>query len=606
MTQSRSGIGLVAVTAAGRTAADELAHAWPDARVYGGTAREALAAAVAECVGVVCFLATGATVRLLADEPHTAGTLADKGRGPGVVCVDEARRWAVALVGGHGGGANKLAERVAATLGATAVVTTASDASATTALDSFGADIGLRVEPGSPLAAVGVAILSGEPVTLHADAVWPLPPLPPTVLVAGACDRDRDRQHERAVGPAIFVTDRLAVTSRLVPPAGPTVVYRPPSLVVGVGASRGAPAGEILDLVDAALADAGLSPLAVRHLATIDAKRDEAGIVAAAHARGWPLVIHPAATLAAVDVPHPSEVVRAVVGTASVAEAASLLDADGHAPAGGELVVPKRASAHATVAVARHRPRGRLAIIGLGPGERDLLTPRAARELARASVIVGLDQYVDAVADLIRPGARVLASGLGSEEARAGMAVDAARAGHAVALLGSGDAGVYAMGSPALDQADDSFDVVGVPGVTAALSAAALLGAPLGHDHMMISLSDLHTPWEVIERRVRAAAQADLVVAFYNPRSRTRTWQLPRALDLLAAHRPPSTPVGIVTDAFRSGQRVTVTTLSELTDPDTADTGLDLVGMTTTVVVGSTWTRVVAGRVVTPRGYRWS
>ncbi len=298
--------------------------------------------------------------------------------------------------------------------------------------------------------------------------------------------------------------------------------------------------------------------------------------------------------------------VRAVVGTASVAEAASLLDADGHAPAGGELVVPKRASAHATVAVARHRPRGRLAIIGLGPGERDLLTPRAARELARASVIVGLDQYVDAVADLIRPGARVLASGLGSEEARAGMAVDAARAGHAVALLGSGDAGVYAMGSPALDQADDSFDVVGVPGVTAALSAAALLGAPLGHDHMMISLSDLHTPWEVIERRVRAAAQADLVVAFYNPRSRTRTWQLPRALDLLAAHRPPSTPVGIVTDAFRSGQRVTVTTLSELTDPDTADTGLDLVGMTTTVVVGSTRTRVVAGRVVTPRGYRWS
>ncbi|WP_131770393.1 precorrin-3B C(17)-methyltransferase, partial [Candidatus Protofrankia californiensis] len=261
-------------------------------------------------------------------------------------------------------------------------------------------------------------------------------------------------------------------------------------------------------------------------------------------------------------------------------------------------------SAHATVAVARHRPRGRLAIVGLGPGDRDLLTPRAARELARASVIVGLDQYVDSVRDLIRAGARVLASGLGSEEARAGAAVEAARAGHAVALIGSGDAGVYAMGSPALDQADDSFDVVGVPGVTAALSAAALLGAPLGHDHMTISLSDLHTPWEVIERRVRAAAQADVVVAFYNPRSRTRTWQLPRALALLAGHRPPSTPVGIVTDAFRPAQQVTVTTIGELTTAPAPH--LDLVGMTTTVVVGSTHTRVVAGHVVTPRGYRWS
>ncbi|WP_250291294.1 precorrin-3B C(17)-methyltransferase, partial [Frankia sp. CiP1_Cm_nod1] len=193
---------------------------------------------------------------------------------------------------------------------------------------------------------------------------------------------------------------------------------------------------------------------------------------------------------------------------------------------------------------------------------------------------------------------------LGAEEARAGAAVDAARAGHAAALIGSGDAGVYAMGSPALERADGSFDVVGVPGVTAALSAAALLGAPLGHDHMMISLSDLHTPWEVIEQRVRAAARADVAVAFYNPRSKARTWQLPRALTLLAAHRPLSTPVGIVTDAFRPAQQVTVTTIGELTA--TPAPQLELVGMTTTVVVGSTHTRVVAGHVVTSRGYRWS
>ncbi|WP_242606628.1 precorrin-3B C(17)-methyltransferase [Protofrankia symbiont of Coriaria ruscifolia] len=622
----RSGIGLVAVTAAGRAAARELEQAWPDARLYDGTAREALTAAVAERAGVVCFLATGATVRLLADN-----LLTGKDSDPGVVCVDEARRWAVALVGGHAGGANDLAGRVAAALGATAIVTTASDACATPALDSFGADIGLRVEPGSQLAAVGTAILSGEPVTLHADAVWPLPALPETVRFANPADPadlgETDETDETdgadaarpvpqirpatsavptAPAPPIRPTmPTIVITDRIVTPPAPAVVYRPPSLVVGVGASRGVPEREVVDLVESVLADAGLSPLAVRHLATVEAKQDETGIVAAARTFGWPLVVHPAAALAAVDVPHPSEVVRAAVGTPSVAEAASLLAAGGTMLAGGaELVVPKRVSAHATVAVARHRPRGRLAIVGLGPGDRDLLTPRAARELARASVIVGLDQYVDSVRDLIRPGARVLASGLGSEEARAGAAVEAARAGHAVALIGSGDAGVYAMGSPALDQADDSFDVVGVPGVTAALSAAALLGAPLGHDHMTISLSDLHTPWEVIERRVRAAAQADVVVAFYNPRSRTRTWQLPRALALLAEHRPPSTPVGIVTDAFRPAQQVTVTTIGELAAAPAPH--LDLVGMTTTVVVGSTHTRVVAGHVVTPRGYRWS
>ncbi len=113
----------------------------------------------------------------------------------------------------------------------------------------------------------------------------------------------------------------------------------------------------------------------------------------------------------------------------------------------------------------------------------------------------------------------------------------------------------------------------------------------------------------MIERRVTAAAEADLVVAFYNPRSRTRTWQLPRALELLAAHRPPSTPVGIVTEAFRPGQQISLTTIADLADATTSSAtanGLDRVGMTTTVVVGSTQTRVVAGRIVTPRGYRWS
>ncbi len=151
------------------------------------------------------------------------------------------------------------------------------------------------------------------------------------------------------------------------------------------------------------------------------------------------------------------------------------------------------------------------------------------------------------------------------------------------------------MGSPALEHAPADVEVVGVPGVTAALAASALLGAPLGHDHCAISLSDLLTPWEVIRRRVLAAAEGDFVVAFYNPHSAGRGWQLAEARLLLLGHRKPDTPVGLVTDAYRPGQRVELTTLGDL---DVARTG-----MTTTVVVGSTRTRVLAGRMVTPRGY---
>jgi len=564
-------IGLVSVTAAGQAAAGRLEKAWSDARRYDGPAAGALPRAFAECDAVVCFLAVGATVRLIA--PLLNGKHAD----PGVVCVDEALRYAVPVLGAHKGGGNELARRVAETLGAEPVVTTASDAAGGAGLDEFGADLGFTVEPGSDLAAVGAAILSGDRVTFTADEEWPWPPLPPTVVRTG--------RPEPGV-PAVVVTDRtIDIPER-------SVVFRPPSLTVGVGASRGAPAGEIGQLIEGTLTELGLCARSVRYLATAEVKADEPGVLAAAAGRGWRVVTFPASRLAAVPVPNPSEVVRRAVGTPSVAEAAALMEA------GSTLLAAKRVSAHATVAVARRRPRGRLAVIGIGPGARDLMTPRAVAELRRAAVVAGLDTYLEQVADLLRPGTHVLASGLGAEQERAAEAVAQARAGRAVALIGSGDAGVYAMGSPALEIADDTIDVIVVPGVTAALATAAVLGAPLGHDHVMISLSDLHTSWPVIERRVTAAAEGDLVTCFYNPASARRTWQLGRALELLAAHRPPATPVGWVRDATRPGQAASLSTLGEF-DPALAD-------MHTLVVVGSSRTRVQAGRMVTPRDYRWA
>ncbi|QIZ34166.1 precorrin-3B C(17)-methyltransferase [Saccharopolyspora sp. ASAGF58] len=577
-------IGLFAVTAAGRRAAAELAgRLGPDAVVADGPIGPAVRRLWDHLDAAVFFLASGAAVRLVAP------LLRDKHTDPGVVCVDEARRFAISLAGGHAGGANALAEQVADVLGCTPVVTTATDSIGTTPLDELVDQLDASVD--GDLAACGVAILDGWPVRLVNPHGFPLPALPRNVATDAEAplwtvvidDRRPTQDEER--------------TLRLIPR----------TLVVGIGSARGVSRTAVTETVARLDREHGLDPRAIRAVASVDLKADEDGILEAVqdlsfwHSAGGEelsLLTYPAGALAGVEVPNPSEVVRAEVGTPSVAEA-SALHAAARLGAGApvELVVPKIKGDNVTVAAARIRPRGRLAIIGIGPGAPDLRAPRADVELRRASVVVGLDQYLDQVRHLLRPGTEVRATGLGAEEARAAEAVELARAGRAVALIGSGDAGVYAMASPALEKAGVDIEVVGVPGVTAALAASALLGAPLGHDHALISLSDLHTPWEIIERRVRAAAEGDLVVCFYNPRSGQRHWQLGRALEILAEHRPVTTPVGAVRQASRAGQRVWCAPIGEF-DPAEVD-------MFTTVLVGSSQSSVVGGRMVTPRGYRW-
>lgn len=517
--------------------------------------------------GFVLVCAAGIAVRAIAP------LLGDKSTDPAVVCVDDGGRWVVALTGGHGAGANALARQVAGVLGAQAVITTATDAAGLPALDTLP---GLAAE--GEVAAVTRAWLdSGTPPGVAVDPTvtgWrDVVPLPVVV------------DTERA---AVLVTDRAA------PPPGVRVVLRPQSLVVGVGSSSGADAAALHELVLATLEAHDLQPRSVGAVATVEAKRHEPAVVALADRMGIPLRVLPAAALATVDVPNPSPVVAAAVGTPSVAEAAALLAAG----PGATLVVGKQRSSEATVAVARRaRPEGHLAVVGLGPGDASHLTPAAAAAVRHAGTVVGYGPYVDLAADLLTAAQAVLRFPIGAETERCTTALCRAAAGERVALVCSGDPGVYAMASLVLELAPSHGDppVTVVPGVTAALAAAAVLGAPLGHDHASISLSDLLTPWPVIVRRLQAVAEADLVVSLYNPRSRRRTQQLERAMAVLAAHRPPATPAAVVTDVGRPGQTVIRTTVAEL-DPEAVD-------MLSLVVVGATTTRWIGERMVTPRGY---
>jgi cobalt-precorrin 5A hydrolase/precorrin-3B C17-methyltransferase len=484
----------------------------------------------------------------------------------------------IALCGGHAGGANALAQEVAALLGAAPVITTASDGAGLPALDDlpgFSAEGEVAYVTGRWLEGALPVVQVESPMT-----GWPLPP--------GLESLPADEG-----GGLVTVTDE----SR---PAGPgEVLLRPASLVVGVGASRGADTEAMWRLVADALSGAGVAVRAVGAVVTLDRKAAEPAIVALGERLEVPVRTFSAAALAGVAVPNPSGVVAEAVGTPSVAEAAALLAAG----PGAALVTTKQVSAtgDSTVAVARRRaPAGELVVVGLGPGDPALRTPAAVAAIRHASTVIGYAGYVDLAGDLFRPGQRVMRSPIGAEADRCREALQRAAAGEQVALVCSGDPGVYAMASLVLELAPDLGDppVRVVPGVTAALSAAAVLGAPLGHDHAAVSLSDLLTPWEVITRRLRAVAGGDLVVTLYNPRSARRTTQLAAALGILAEHRAPTTPAAVVTDVGRAGNgagQVVRTTLAKL-DPEA-------VSMRSVVVVGASSTRWIGDRMITPRGY---
>ena len=240
----------------------------------------------------------------------------------------------------------------------------------------------------------------------------------------------------------------------------------------------------------------------------------------------------------------------------------------------------------------------KITVIGIGPGKASDMTAAAIDALRQAEVVVGYKYYIPFIAPMLRPDVTIIQNGMKQEQARIEKAFEIAETGKDVCVISSGDSGIYGMAPLVYEMLRDrvsDIEVEVIPGISAFQKAASLLGAPIGHDFCVISLSDLMTPWSLIERRIKAAVDADFITAVYNPKSTGRYWELYRLKELFLVGRSPETPVGFVRQAGRKEEKVTVTTLREF-DPEEVD-------MFTVVIIGNSQSYIWSNHFTTPRGY---
>lgn len=531
---------------------------------------------------VIGVCAAGILVRAVAP------VLADKRSEPPLISIPDDGSTVIPLLGGHHG-ANRLAKQIAKALDSHAAVTTAGDVALGVALDE--PPVGWRLanpEDAKPLMA---ALLSGQRPIIEGENIWDM---------------------ESGSGPVRLVASEASVKT-----GDDTLAYHPQRFVVGLGCARGCDAGEMWDLVQDCLTNANIAPEAIACVTSLDLKGDEPAMIETAKRLGVPFRVFEATELEAETsrLANPSDVVFAEVGCHGVSEGSALAASGPDA----KLVVEKQKTANATCAIARApdpitemagRSRGKLSIVGIGPGQHTWRTPEASQLVAEAEELVGYGLYIDILGPLAAGKTRSDFP-LGGEEDRCRYALEQAGKGKNVALICSGDAGIYAMGALVFELLDRDADALGVtdaakrvevvstPGVSALQGAAARAGAPLGHDFCAISLSDLLTPREDIVKRLHAAAEGDFVIAFYNPVSMRRRTLLAEARDILLQHRPADTPVMLASSLGRPEEYVRYRKLSELE--------VDEVDMLTVVLVGSSHSRLAqlgeGPRMFTPRGY---
>ena len=562
---------------------------------YQSSLKEHLASIWSENNAFIFCLAAGAVVRLIAP------LLKNKASDPAIVVVDAKGEYVVSLLSGHQGQADLLTSLIAKRLGAKAIVTGASAALSLPAIDTFGYTYGWSKGEGD-WTGVMAALAKQETLQIiqeSGSALWQKHLPPHHSFHFGFAESESPIQPQARIW--------VSPTQRKFAPKSdfPKAQWHPRVLWVGIGCERGTSAELIATAIDETCKTYHFANSAIAGIASIDLKADEEGILEVCQQRNLPFKTFSKQELKQVEVPTPSEIVAAEVGTPSVAEAAAIL-------AGNNLIVTKQIfkdsdrSGAVTVAIAQAETEyigqtGKLYLVGIGPGSLDQITPAAKTAIVEADVVIGYNLYINLIESLQRPEQIIEASPITQERQRAQRAIKLAQWGLTVAVVSSGDCGIYGMAGLVLEELqaaewDGKTPQVRVfPGISALQSAASRVGAPLMHDFCAISLSNLLTPWEVIEKRLNAAASGDFITALYNPKSQKRTEQIAIAQRIFAQHRASNTPVAIVSQAYRQEERVTITTLSEMLGQP--------IDMLTTVIIGNSSTKNHADWIITPRGY---
>lgn len=558
-----NGPAIVILGANSLTTAQRIKGALTDAMIYGLAGRVEGADVTYEEFGptlrdlynadrpIVALCAAGIVIRSLASQ------LQNKQAEPPVLVVAEDGSAVVPLLGGTRG-VNVLAREIGAALGTPPAITTTGELRFGTCL--LNPPTGYRLHNVADGKTFIANLLAGAKMRVEGEAPW-------------------------FADAKLPIDEAGALTARITPadiePATDELLFHPATIVIGLGRAEPDLAARILT----ALAQVKLSRHSLALLLAAERDVGNTHLINAADELGVPLRYVADATtpesLVLAAVPEPIQAVTIETLAIAVAEKPEDVQMAG-------------------------RMRGRLAVVGLGPGDASMMVPAVRRELDQAEDIVGYDTYVK-MAGPLRADQIVHASDNREELWRARQAFALAASGRSVAVVSSGDPGVFAMASAVLEALDGSedpswhgVDLVILPGVSAAMAAAARIGAPLGHDFCIISLSDNLKPWPVILDRLAHAAAGDFAMAFYNPISKARPWQLGEALDLLRQHRAPETPVVLGRDVGRPAERVTSLTLGTLTP--------EMVDMRTVVIVGSSTTRTItrpdgSDWVYTPRWY---
>ncbi len=513
---------------------------------------------------------------------------------PAVLVLDSKAKYVVPLIGGHRAGGEKLAFEIAADIGAQAIITSDSYTQERLALDSFGEGWGW-IRSGSDNLWKEIMLQQAQGNSIDIEQF-------------SGTNYWRNFSSNSNLIDSISIEKSSSKKISIGPFKNSNCSWHPPSIWIGIGCERNTTLNLLEKAIQASLDISNIAQESIAGLTTIDLKKDEASLLELSMARSWPIHFFSKEILSKIDVPNPSSQVKAAIGTPSVAESAALL-----ASKQENLVLQKQTfnaekpdeKGGVTIAIAAANnafapKRGELHLIGSGPGDIGFLTDDAKCALSRCVIWTGYSLYLDLLEPIKRFDQIRLDSQLTHERERCREALELAQQGIKVALISSGDSGIYGMAGLALQFWLEMepferplFQVH--PGISSFQLASARLGAPCMNDFCIISLSDNLTPWDVIKSRIEAAAKGDFVVAIYNPQSKSRDWQLSKAIDILLDYRKENTPSAIAKNLGRNAEEIEIFPLSKLP--------IEKVDMMTLVVIGNSTTMNEDGLIVTPRGY---